>query len=53
MNVIGYNSDGNVKRYHFDKDKKPVLIKEPGESLGELENIPAIKRQVKKGQEDE
>lgn len=53
VNVIGYNSDGNVKRYHFDKDKKPVLIKEPGESLGELENIPAIKRQVKKGQEDE
>jgi cell division protein FtsZ len=53
VNVIGYNSDGNVKRFHFDKDKKPVLIKEPGESLGELENIPAIRRQAKKEKEPE
>jgi cell division protein FtsZ len=44
VTVIGYNPDGNVKRFHIDADRKPVLIKNPGEDISELENIPAIKR---------
>ncbi len=44
VNIIGYNTSDNVKRFHFDPDKKPALTVEHGQSLAELERIPAIKR---------
>mgnify|MGYP002515358323 FL=1 len=44
VNIIGYNTSDNVKRFHFDPDKKPALAVEHGQSLAELERIPAIKR---------
>lgn len=42
--VIGFSSAQNVKHFKIDKDKVPALIKAPGESLSELESIPAIRR---------
>lgn len=51
VNIIGYNPTDNVKRFHFDKDQKPVLIVEQGQSLGELESIPAIKRSARQEKE--
>lgn len=51
MNVIGFTDPENVKRFHFDVDKKPVLVVEPGQSIAELENIPAIKRTVRQEKE--
>ena len=44
VKIIGYNTSDNVKRFHFDPDKKPALAVEHGQSLAELERIPAIKR---------
>lgn len=52
MNMIGYNAADNVKRYHFDSDKKPVLAVEYGQSIGELESVPAIKRTVRQEKEN-
>ena len=51
MNMIGYNAADNVKRFHFDPDSKPVLVVKPGQSLGELESIPAIKRSIRQEKE--
>ena len=51
MNMIGYNAADNVKRYHFDPDRKPVLAVEYGQSIGELESIPAIKRTIRQEKE--
>lgn len=45
VSVIGYNPTDNVKRYRFEEDEMPALIRKPGESVSELECIPAIKRQ--------
>jgi cell division protein FtsZ len=47
LNTIGFNAADNVKRYHFDQDRKPVLVVEPGQSVSELESVPAIKRAVR------
>lgn len=44
IKIIGYNASDNVKRFHFDPDKKPVLAVEHGQNLAELERVPAIKR---------
>lgn len=44
VKIIGYNTSDNVKRFHFDPDKKPALAVEHGQSLAELERVPAIKR---------
>lgn len=51
LNTIGFNAADNVKRYHFDQDKKPVLVVEPGQSVSELESVPAIKRAVRQEKE--
>ncbi len=47
MNMIGYNAADNVKRYNFNSDNKPTLAVEYGQSIGELESVPAIKRIVR------
>lgn len=44
VNIIGYNTSDNVKRFHFDPDKKPSLAVEHGQNIAELERVPAIKR---------
>lgn len=44
VKIIGYNTSDNVKRFHFDPDKKPSLAVEHGQNIAELERIPAIKR---------
>lgn len=44
IKIIGYNTSDNVKRFHFDPDKKPALAVENGQDIAELENVPAIKR---------
>ena len=51
VKTIGFTEEGNVKRYHFDKDEKPVLLIGPGESKAELEAVPAIKRTVRREKE--
>ena len=50
--MIGYNAADNVKRFHFDADKKPVLVVDFGQSIGELESVPAIKRMVRQDKEN-
>lgn len=44
VKIIGYNTSDNVKRFHFDPDKKPSLAVEHGQNIAELECVPAIKR---------
>lgn len=44
VKIIGYNTSDNVKRFHFDPDKKPSLVVEHGQNIAELERVPAIKR---------
>lgn len=44
VKIIGYNTSDNVKRFHFDPDKKPSLAVEHGHNIAELERVPAIKR---------
>ena len=41
---IGYNTKENVRAFYFDPDDKPALLVAEGESLSELENVPAIRR---------
>lgn len=41
---IGFNTKENVRTFHFNPEDKPALIVCDGESLGELENTPAIRR---------
>lgn len=49
---IGYNSSDNVRKFRFDEDSKPVLDVEPGQSLGELEETPSIRRVTKRNNTD-
>ncbi len=51
VSVIGYNPTDNVKRFKFEDNEKPALITKPGESISELESIPAIKRTSSKEKE--
>ena len=44
VKIIGYNTSDNVKRFHFDPDKKPSLAVEHGQNIAELERVPAIER---------
>ena len=44
VKIIGYNTSDNVKRFHFDPDKKPSLAVEHGQNIAELERVPATKR---------
>ena len=46
---IGYNTEENIRTFHFTEDERPVLLVNPGESLGELEAVPAIRRSAKTG----
>ncbi len=41
---IGYNTKSNVRSFSFDPEEKPCLAVGPGESISDLENIPAIRR---------
>lgn len=49
---IGYNDSDNVRKFHFTEDSKPVLDVEPGQSLGELEETPSIRRITKRNNTD-
>ena len=51
INMIGYNTAVNVKRYHFTNDRKPALVFEHGTGFGELEGTPAIKRLARQEKE--
>ncbi len=53
ITMIGYNATENVKRFHFDMEEKPVLVVEPGQSIGELESVPAIKRINRQGKDND
>jgi len=44
IRVVGPSSKNNARIFNFDLDKKPVLLAGEGESLADLENIPAIRR---------
>ena len=41
---VGFNTAEPTRRFHFTEDTKPCLCVEPGESISELEAIPAIRR---------
>ena len=45
---IGYNNSDNVRKFNFSEDSRPVLDVEPGQSLGELEQTPSIRRVTKR-----
>lgn len=45
---IGYNNSDNIRKFNFDEDNKPVLVVEPGQSLGDLEETPSIRRITKR-----
>ena len=49
---IGYNSSDNVRKFRFDDSSKPILDVEPGQSLGELEETPSIRRITKRNNTD-
>lgn len=51
VKIIGYNTSDNVKRFHFDPDKKPSLAVEHGQNIAELERVPAIKRSDRQDKE--
>lgn len=51
VKIIGYNTSDNVKRFHFDPDKKPSLAVEYGQNIAELERVPAIKRSDRQDKE--
>lgn len=53
IKIIGYNTSDNVKRFHFDSDKKPVLAVEHGQNIAELESVPAIKRADRQDKEQQ
>ncbi|MCQ2182366.1 MAG: cell division protein FtsZ [Bacteroidales bacterium] len=44
IRVHGLSSKDNVRTFRFDPDRKPVLLRDEGESLADFENIPAIRR---------
>lgn len=41
---IGFNTKENIRTFRFDPDERPSLLVSDGESLSELENTPAIRR---------
>ncbi len=45
---IGYNNSDNIRKFNFDENNKPVLVVEPGQSLGDLEETPSIRRITKR-----
>ena len=49
---IGYNSSDNVRTFNFDENNRSVLNVQPGQSLGELEETPSIRRITKRNNQD-
>lgn len=47
---IGYSSKDNERAFHFDADKRPVLLVSDGQDISILENEPAIRRKPKKSE---
>ena len=45
---IGYNNSDNIRKFNFEEGQRPVLDVEPGQSLGELEQTPSIRRITKR-----
>ncbi len=45
---IGYNNSDNIRKFNFEDGQRPVLDVEPGQSLGELEQTPSIRRITKR-----
>ncbi len=41
---IGFNTKSNIRKFNYDPDNKPALIVSRGESLSDLESVPAIRR---------
>ena len=41
---IGYNNSDNARTFNFVSESRPTLCVEPGTSISDLENIPAIRR---------
>lgn len=44
IRTVGYSTKENCRTFNFSEDEKPILITTPGENLGELESIPAVRR---------
>ena len=43
-NRVTYNSKDNQRSFHYDMDKRPTLLVAEGQSMGDLETTPAIRR---------
>ena len=41
---IGYSSKDNERAFHYDADKRPVLLVSEGQNISTLESTPAIRR---------
>ncbi len=41
---VGFNTAENTRRFNYTSDTKPCLCVEPGQSISELEAVPAIRR---------
>ena len=48
---IGFNNQENERIFHYDPDKRPVLLVDPGMNLSELEETPAIRRNPHKNKD--
>lgn len=44
---IGYSSKDNERAFHYDADKRPVLLVSEGQNISTLESTPAIRRKLK------
>ena len=45
---IGFNDTSNVRKFHFEDGRVPVLIVEEGQNISSLESVAAIRRGLKK-----
>jgi len=45
---IGYSSKSGERAFHYDADVRPALLVTEGQSISDLESVPAIRRSVKK-----
>ena len=45
---IGYSSKSGERVFHYDADARPALLVTEGQSISDLESVPAIRRSVKK-----
>jgi cell division protein FtsZ len=53
VHKIGYNSAPVRKKLIFDKNSKPVLLVSENQDRSELENVSALRRKAKQGQNRE